>query len=152
MNEALLKVEPGLKKYTNILALLHSVDVSESVDFQKAYNGFYRMRQRSDSIHSTLENCCTLVPLFSLFLLQRFGVVLFILYISLSIKQFSKDEKSETCMVISYQKSSFLLQIFPQLQPLLLLWVQPRQQLNSKRLKKRFYLQEQLAKEMVINK
>lgn len=52
MNEALLKVEPGLKKYTNILELLHSVDVSESVDFRKAYNGFYRMRQRSDSIHS----------------------------------------------------------------------------------------------------
>lgn len=53
MNGALLKVEPGLKKYTNILELLHSVDVSESVDFQKAYNGFYRMRQRSEQFYSS---------------------------------------------------------------------------------------------------
>lgn len=53
VNEALLKVESGLKKYTNILELLHSVDVSESVDFQKAYNGFYRMRQRSEQFYSS---------------------------------------------------------------------------------------------------
>ncbi len=53
VTESLLKVEPGLKKYMNILELLHSVDVSENMDFQKAYNGFYRMRQRSEQFYSS---------------------------------------------------------------------------------------------------
>lgn len=53
ITKALLKVELGLGKYIDILSLLHSVDVSESMEFQKAYNGFYRMRQRSEQFYSS---------------------------------------------------------------------------------------------------
>jgi hypothetical protein len=40
------KIKPGLEKYQIIMERLHKVDVSKDEEFQKAFNGFYRMRQR----------------------------------------------------------------------------------------------------------
>ena len=42
-----LKIEVGIKKYMKIMNSLHSCDVSQDREFQVAYNGFYRVRQRS---------------------------------------------------------------------------------------------------------
>jgi hypothetical protein len=46
IKEAIIKAKPGLEKYLNIMSMVKKVDVSKSVEFQKAFNGFYRMRQR----------------------------------------------------------------------------------------------------------
>jgi hypothetical protein len=46
IKHALKKAEPGIKKYLNIMNLINKVNVSQSEEFQKAFNGFYRMRQR----------------------------------------------------------------------------------------------------------
>jgi hypothetical protein len=46
ITEAVKKAKPGLDKYLNIMGMLHNVDVSKSEEFQKAFNGFYRVRQR----------------------------------------------------------------------------------------------------------
>lgn len=47
------KFENGLKKYTWIQNHLHSCDVSKDIDFQRHYNGFYRLRQRSSVFYQT---------------------------------------------------------------------------------------------------
>ena len=41
------RVETGIKKYNWIMEHVHEVDVSADAEFQKFFNGFYRMRQRS---------------------------------------------------------------------------------------------------------
>jgi len=41
------KINDGVKKYMNIMDRLLECDVSKDRTFQKAYNGFYRLRQRS---------------------------------------------------------------------------------------------------------
>ena len=41
------KISAGLAKYLSIMEHLHYTDVSIDRDFQKAFNGYYRMRQRS---------------------------------------------------------------------------------------------------------
>ena len=46
------KIEAGLKKYCYIMEHHHAVDVSTDRDFQKAYNGFYRLRQRSADFYA----------------------------------------------------------------------------------------------------
>jgi len=55
------KIEPGLKKYNTIMDKIHSVDVSKDAEFQRNFNGFYRMRQRSKTFYSTyyslMEKC-----------------------------------------------------------------------------------------------
>ena len=43
----------GLTRYNRIMGLVHSVDVSADGDFQKFYNGFYRMRQRPAEFYKT---------------------------------------------------------------------------------------------------
>ncbi|WP_156774314.1 hypothetical protein [Fictibacillus arsenicus] len=51
--EALSKVQPGLQKYLHIRNLIYNVDVSKSAEFKQAFNGFYRMRQRSQLFYDT---------------------------------------------------------------------------------------------------
>lgn len=50
----------GVEKYIEIMNLLHNCDVSNNNEFQKMYNGFYRMRQRKKEFYQTyfyfLEN------------------------------------------------------------------------------------------------
>lgn len=53
MIEALSKVQPGLQKYLHIRNLIYNVDVSKSAEFKQAFNGFYRMRQRSQLFYDT---------------------------------------------------------------------------------------------------
>ena len=43
----------GLTRYSRIMRLVHMVDVSADEDFQKFYNGFYRMRQRPAEFYIT---------------------------------------------------------------------------------------------------
>ena len=57
--EALRRAEFGINKYLWIMDRLHKVNVYEDSEFRKAYNGFYRMRQRStqfyDSYYRVIE-------------------------------------------------------------------------------------------------
>lgn len=57
--EALKRAENGIGKYLWIMDRLHKVNVYEDSEFRKAYNGFYRMRQRSgqfyDAYYSFIE-------------------------------------------------------------------------------------------------
>lgn len=46
IKEALAKVKPGLKKYIYLRNMLKVVNVSTDGQFQKTFNGFYKMRQR----------------------------------------------------------------------------------------------------------
>lgn len=43
----------GLEKYLTIMNLLHNTDVSKDADFQKLYNGFYKMRQRKREFYNS---------------------------------------------------------------------------------------------------
>jgi hypothetical protein len=47
IDSALLKIEKGLRKYCWIQDYLHKDDVSRSREFQKTYNGFYRVRRNA---------------------------------------------------------------------------------------------------------
>jgi len=55
------KVEPGLEKYQVIMDRFPKVDVSKDAEFQKMYNGFYRVRQRDEEFYnayySYMEEC-----------------------------------------------------------------------------------------------
>ena len=46
----------GLTKYNYIMATIQNTDVSSDIEFQKRYNGFYRMRQRPAEYYSTYFN------------------------------------------------------------------------------------------------
>jgi hypothetical protein len=48
IDTALLKAEKGLRKYCWIQEQLHKNDVSTAREFQKAYNGFYRVRRNAE--------------------------------------------------------------------------------------------------------
>jgi len=41
------KIKDGIIKYTNIMDRVHNCDVSKDRDFQKAFNGFYRVQRRT---------------------------------------------------------------------------------------------------------
>lgn len=51
VDEALIKLEPGLHKYKVIMEKLNSTDVSKDKEFQKLFNGFYRIRQRKQEFY-----------------------------------------------------------------------------------------------------
>ncbi|MCH6269363.1 hypothetical protein [Neobacillus citreus] len=51
--EALTKAAPGIEKYQKIMDLVHQVDVSRDQEFQKIFNGFYRVRQRTPLFYET---------------------------------------------------------------------------------------------------
>ena len=48
IDKALLKIEKGLRKYCWIQEHVHKGDVTTNRDFQKTYNGFYRVRRSAD--------------------------------------------------------------------------------------------------------
>lgn len=45
------KVKIGIEKYNWIMKRVHETDVSVDTDFQRAFNDFYRMRQRPESFY-----------------------------------------------------------------------------------------------------
>ncbi len=49
---AIEKAKPGISKYLAIMDKLYTVDVSSDADFQRSYNDFYKMRQRSENWYS----------------------------------------------------------------------------------------------------
>ena len=53
MEMILDRVEIGIEKYNWIMKRVHEVDVSADVEFQKFFNGFYRMRQRPASFYQS---------------------------------------------------------------------------------------------------
>ncbi len=53
---AIDKAGTGLEKYLSIMQLLNNVDVSKDMEFQKRYNGFYRMRQRKAEFYEEYFN------------------------------------------------------------------------------------------------
>lgn len=51
IDRAIERVRPGLNKYERIQRLITKVNVSMDRDFQKSFNGFYRVRQRPISFY-----------------------------------------------------------------------------------------------------
>ena len=47
------RVEIGIDKYNWIMNRIHETDVSSDAEFQKFFNGFYRMRQRPASFYKS---------------------------------------------------------------------------------------------------
>src|SRR5216117_2452383 len=45
IRDTLPRVKKGLDQYVDIQSRLHSVDVSEDVDFQRMFTAFYRVRR-----------------------------------------------------------------------------------------------------------
>jgi len=56
VNEALIKIEPGLTKYLYIMKIINETDVSKDLEFQKKFNGFYRIRQRNTEFYTEYYN------------------------------------------------------------------------------------------------
>jgi len=59
VEQALPKIQPGLEKYCWLQENLYKFDVSASREFQKKYNGFYRVRRGAvwqSSYYELLEN------------------------------------------------------------------------------------------------
>lgn len=56
VNEALIKIEPGLSKYLYIMERFHKTDLSKDLEFQKRFNGFYRIRQRKPEFYNEYYN------------------------------------------------------------------------------------------------
>jgi len=48
---ALHKIKDGVEKYTCLLQQIKFLDVSKDVQFQKSYNGFFRVRQKSTEFY-----------------------------------------------------------------------------------------------------
>lgn len=53
MEMLLDRVAVGITKYNKIMAQVYAIDVSADSEFQKFYNGFYRMRQRPASFYKS---------------------------------------------------------------------------------------------------
>ena len=53
MGMILERVVIGITKYSWIMRRVHEADVSADAEFQKSYNGFYRMRQRTADFYQT---------------------------------------------------------------------------------------------------
>ncbi|RTR26713.1 hypothetical protein EKG37_20620 [Robertmurraya yapensis] len=53
ISESLNKVGPGLEKYIRIQTMFYNVNVNKSEEFQRIYNGYYRMRQRPRAFYDT---------------------------------------------------------------------------------------------------
>lgn len=51
VEESINKVEPGLLKYVQIMNRLHETDVSNDIEFQRLFNGYYRIRQRTPEFY-----------------------------------------------------------------------------------------------------
>ena len=51
VEESINKVEPGLLKYVQIMKKLHETDVSNDLEFQRLFNGYYRIRQRTPEFY-----------------------------------------------------------------------------------------------------
>jgi hypothetical protein len=45
------EIKNGVDKYISIMKEFRSYDVSQNMEFQKSYNGFYRIRQRSTDFY-----------------------------------------------------------------------------------------------------
>jgi hypothetical protein len=48
INRALMKIEKGLRKYCWIQEQVHKTNVTTNRDFQRMYNGFYRVRRNDE--------------------------------------------------------------------------------------------------------
>lgn len=60
-SEILENIAPGLNQYQQIMERVHLVNVSTDLEFQRMFNRFYRMRQRSKDYYtyyfSLMESC-----------------------------------------------------------------------------------------------
>lgn len=66
--QAINKVKPGVQKYLALMDKLTSVDVADDRTFQRAYNGFYRVKQRAplwyEIYYRFMQQGKSLVPTF----------------------------------------------------------------------------------------
>ena len=52
MDTSMEKIRIGIQKYCSIMSRLCQTDVSKDREFQRLFNGYYRMRQRSKEFYS----------------------------------------------------------------------------------------------------
>lgn len=52
INKSLEKIEVGLEKYSNIMDRLYKTNTFEDKEFQRKFNAFYRIRQRTPEFYS----------------------------------------------------------------------------------------------------
>jgi hypothetical protein len=53
ITKAIRRAEPGIARYLEIMRLFPQTNVAENQDFQRKYNGFYRVRQRPTEWYQT---------------------------------------------------------------------------------------------------
>lgn len=51
IQEAIIKASVGINKYLKIMQMINNVNVLEDKEFQRLFNGFYRIRQRPSSFY-----------------------------------------------------------------------------------------------------
>lgn len=56
VTSAINNAKPGIKKYLALMDQVAKVNVSTDAEFQRAYNGFYRVQRRQASWYSTYYN------------------------------------------------------------------------------------------------
>ncbi len=49
---AIVNLEKGLRKYEHLINQLHYTNVSQDIDFQRKYNGFFKMQRRTPEFYS----------------------------------------------------------------------------------------------------
>jgi hypothetical protein len=77
INKAILNIKPGLEKYIHIMDMFLNVDVSANGNFQRSFNGFYRIRQRESKLYEKyytyMENNKNLIVTFEQTLLWLYN-------------------------------------------------------------------------------
>jgi hypothetical protein len=53
IEDAIANAQKGIGQYLEIMEMLHTVDVSKNKEFQKKYNAYYRVRQRTEDWYQT---------------------------------------------------------------------------------------------------
>jgi hypothetical protein len=53
ISQALIKASAGIKKYHDLMIKLHETNVAKDIDYQRSFNHFYRIRQRSAEWYAT---------------------------------------------------------------------------------------------------
>jgi len=56
MNQALTEIDNGVRKYIELMQWFNKTDVSVDKEFQRTYNGYYKVRQRQPEFYEVYYN------------------------------------------------------------------------------------------------
>ena len=69
------RITPGIQKYTKLMQWVLETDVSRDMDFQRFYNGFYRMRQRNSAFYTSYYRSLKRTSIISSWPLKTFSII-----------------------------------------------------------------------------